>query len=75
MPHRRLGADVGAAVVLRPDAKVSGQKLRVFARERVASFKVPGVIRIVSEIPNGSGAPSIMTVMPLRTPWSISGWD
>jgi amino acid adenylation domain-containing protein len=55
IPHRRLGADVAAAVVLRPDAKVSEHKLRAFTRERLAGFKVPGLIRIVPEIPRGPG--------------------
>jgi acyl-CoA synthetase (AMP-forming)/AMP-acid ligase II/acyl carrier protein len=53
--HGRLGADVAAAVVLRPDAKLSAQRLRDFARERLAGFKVPGLIRIVPEIPKGGG--------------------
>jgi acyl-CoA synthetase (AMP-forming)/AMP-acid ligase II/acyl carrier protein len=55
VPHGRLGADVAAAVVLRQDAKVSAQTLRDFARERLAGFKVPGLIRIVPEIPKGGG--------------------
>ena len=55
IPHRRLGADVAAAVVLRPDAKVSEDKLRAFTRERLAGFKVPSLIRIVLEIPRGPG--------------------
>jgi acyl-CoA synthetase (AMP-forming)/AMP-acid ligase II/acyl carrier protein len=55
VPHRQLGEDVGAAIVLRSDAKVSAQKLRDFARKRLAGFKVPGLIRIVSEIPKGAG--------------------
>src|SRR5262249_38856230 len=55
VPHSRLGSDVAAAVVLRPHAKISAQKLRDFARERLASFKVPGLIRIVPEIPKGAG--------------------
>src|SRR5262249_60086842 len=55
VPHSRLGVDVAAVVVLRPDAQVSAQKLRDFARERLASFKVPGLIRIVQEIPKGAG--------------------
>src|SRR5262249_50866607 len=53
MPHERLGEDVGAAVVLRRDAKVSASELRDFARERLARFKVPGLIHIVPEIPKG----------------------
>jgi acyl-CoA synthetase (AMP-forming)/AMP-acid ligase II/acyl carrier protein len=55
VPHGRLGADVAAAVVLRPNAKLSAQRLRDFARERLAGFKVPGVIRIVPQIPKGAG--------------------
>jgi acyl-CoA synthetase (AMP-forming)/AMP-acid ligase II/acyl carrier protein len=53
VPHERLGEDVAAAVVTRPDLKISVQKLRVFARERLAAFKVPGPIYIVPEIPKG----------------------
>ena len=55
VPHARLGADVAAAVVLRPGAKAGAQKLRNFVRKRLASFKVPGLIRIVPEIPKGGG--------------------
>jgi acyl-CoA synthetase (AMP-forming)/AMP-acid ligase II/acyl carrier protein len=55
VPHPRLGSDVAAAVVLRGDAQVSAQSLRDFARERLAGFKVPGLIRIVPEIPKGGG--------------------
>ena len=55
VPHGRLGADVAAAVVLRQDAKVSARSLRDFARERLAGFKVPGLIWIVPEIPKGAG--------------------
>jgi acyl-CoA synthetase (AMP-forming)/AMP-acid ligase II/aryl carrier-like protein len=53
VPHTRLGADVAAAVVLHQHAQVSEDSLRDFARERLASFKVPGLIRIVPEIPKG----------------------
>jgi amino acid adenylation domain-containing protein len=54
IPHERLGEDVAVAVVVRPDAKVSPQKLRSFARERLAGYKVPGLIRIVANIPKNS---------------------
>jgi acyl-CoA synthetase (AMP-forming)/AMP-acid ligase II/acyl carrier protein/NRPS condensation-like uncharacterized protein len=55
VPHERLGADVGAAVVVHQHTEVSPQELRDFARERLAGFKVPGLIRIVPEIPKGGG--------------------
>lgn len=55
VPHKRLGADVAAAVVLRRDRAVSAEELRNFARERLAGFKVPGLIRFVPEIPKGAG--------------------
>jgi acyl-CoA synthetase (AMP-forming)/AMP-acid ligase II/acyl carrier protein len=55
IPHARLGADVAAAVVLRPGATLSAPKLRDFVRKRLASFKVPGLIRIVPDIPKGGG--------------------
>jgi amino acid adenylation domain-containing protein len=55
IPHRRLGEDVAAAVVLRPDAAISPNRLRDFTRQRLARFKVPGLIRIVPEIPKTSG--------------------
>lgn len=54
VPHKRLGEDVGAAVVLRPDAEARPHELRQFARECLARFKVPSLIRIVPEIPKGA---------------------
>src|SRR5262249_55970901 len=52
-PHKRLGEDVAAAVVPRPDAKISVDRLRRYARTHLARFKVPGLIRIVPQIPRG----------------------
>lgn len=54
MPHPKLGEEVAAAVVLRPQAQASEQELRDFARERLANFKVPRKILIVAEIPKGA---------------------
>jgi amino acid adenylation domain-containing protein len=51
--HSRLGEDVAVAIVLRPDTSVSANRLRAFVGERLARFKVPGVIRVVPEIPKG----------------------
>ncbi|AMN39127.1 non-ribosomal peptide synthetase [Rhodoplanes sp. Z2-YC6860] len=54
VPHERLGEDVAAAIVLGPDARISEQALRKFASERLASYKVPGLIRFVDAIPKNA---------------------
>ena len=54
IPHQTLGEDVAAAIVLRDGVKANAQVLRSFAAERLASFKVPRKILIVSEIPKGA---------------------
>jgi long-chain acyl-CoA synthetase len=41
VPHPVLGEEVGAAVVLRPGARVSAEELTRHVRERLAAFKVP----------------------------------
>jgi aryl carrier-like protein len=53
VPHKLLGENVAAAVVLRQDAKVSAHRLREFAGERLARFKVPALIHFVPKIPKG----------------------
>jgi acyl carrier protein len=53
IPHQRLGEEVAAAIVPRPDRKVTPAKIRSFLIERLARFKIPSVIRIVGEIPKG----------------------
>ena len=53
VPHRRLGEDVAAAVVLRQGAEVTDRELRSFAAEHLADFKVPRTIIFVDEIPKG----------------------
>jgi len=41
VPHPVLGEEVGAAVILRPGAKVTAEELGRHAREQLASFMVP----------------------------------
>ncbi|MHB8330049.1 MAG: class I adenylate-forming enzyme family protein, partial [Acidimicrobiales bacterium] len=41
VPHDVLGEEVGAAVVLRPGARVTAEELARHVRERLAGFKVP----------------------------------
>jgi acyl-CoA synthetase (AMP-forming)/AMP-acid ligase II/acyl carrier protein len=55
IPHIRLGADIAAAVVSSQNAAVRAKDLREFIRKRLASFKVPGLIRLVPHIPKSAG--------------------
>jgi long-chain acyl-CoA synthetase len=49
VPHDVLGEEVGAAVVLRPGAKVTAEELARHVKERLAGFKVPTHIWFRSE--------------------------
>jgi acyl-CoA synthetase (AMP-forming)/AMP-acid ligase II/acyl carrier protein len=53
MPDTRLGEDVAAVVVLKPDAAPTEQALREFVSSRLAFFKVPRRILMVDKIPVG----------------------
>ncbi len=54
MPHDMLGEEVAAAVVLRQGAEANDSELRKFAAQRLADFKVPKKILILTEIPVGA---------------------
>jgi len=54
VPHRTLGEDVAAAVVLREGADVSELELRRYAAERLAAYKVPRRVVFVDRIPRTS---------------------
>jgi acyl-CoA synthetase (AMP-forming)/AMP-acid ligase II len=54
LPHEMLGEDVAAAVVLKQGAEASDKELRQFAAKRLADFKVPRKILILTEIPVGA---------------------
>ena len=54
VPHKMLGEDVAAAVVLREDAVADAEGIRRFASEHLADFKVPRKVLIVDEIPKGA---------------------
>jgi acyl-CoA synthetase (AMP-forming)/AMP-acid ligase II len=53
VPHTTLGEDVAAAIVLHPDAVATPQDIRRFATGRIADFKVPRQLVIVTQIPKG----------------------
>jgi acyl-CoA synthetase (AMP-forming)/AMP-acid ligase II len=54
MPHEMLGEEVAAAVVLKQGVVATDKELREFARDRVADFKVPKKVLILTEIPVGA---------------------
>jgi acyl-CoA synthetase (AMP-forming)/AMP-acid ligase II len=54
MPHKSLGEDVAAAIVLREGQSADEASIRSFAARHLAAFKVPRKILIVDEIPKGA---------------------
>ena len=54
MPHDMLGEDVAAAIVLRQGSSATDKELRDFASARLAPYKVPRKILILTEIPVGA---------------------
>ena len=54
MPHAKLGEEVAAAVVLREGAEADEDAIRAFAATRLAAFKVPRRVVILTEIPKGA---------------------
>ena len=54
LPHEKLGEEVAAAVVLRDGQAATERELRDFAATRLADFKVPRRILLLSEIPKGA---------------------
>ena len=54
IPHRSLGEDVAAAVVLRDGAAADERDIRAFAAKHLAGFKVPRKVIILDEIPKGA---------------------
>ena len=53
VPHPTLGEDVASAVVLRHDAAATPSEIRRFVIGRVADFKIPRQVLIVSDLPKG----------------------
>ncbi|MCP3405770.1 non-ribosomal peptide synthetase [Bradyrhizobium sp. CCGB01] len=54
VPHQKLGENVAAVVVLRPNSEATSDQLRQFARKRLAAYKVPSLIRSVAALPKGA---------------------
>ena len=54
MPHKALGEDVAAAVVLREGQTAEEKDIREFVQSRLADFKAPRRVVILDEIPKGA---------------------
>jgi long-chain acyl-CoA synthetase len=52
-PDDVLGEEVAAAVVLRPDARVTASELQEYVKERVAAYKYPRRVAFVDALPKG----------------------
>jgi acyl-CoA synthetase (AMP-forming)/AMP-acid ligase II len=53
VPHATLGEDVASAVVLREGCIATPKDIRQFAIGRIADFKVPRQVLIVTDLPKG----------------------
>jgi fatty-acyl-CoA synthase len=51
MPDERLGEEVAAAIKLRQGETATAEELREFCEGRIASFKIPRLIRFVDSFP------------------------
>jgi len=51
LPHEKWGEAPHAFVVLRPGVALTEEELRSFARERLAGFKVPKGMTLLTELP------------------------
>jgi long-chain acyl-CoA synthetase len=51
VPHRELGEEVGAAVVLRPGSEAGADELREFVKAQIAAYKYPRHVWFVDELP------------------------
>ncbi len=52
-PDGRLGEEVVAVVALKPDASAVPDDIIAFAKQRLAAYKYPRVVRILDELPKG----------------------
>ncbi|KXO94114.1 long-chain fatty acid--CoA ligase [Tsukamurella pulmonis] len=54
IPHASLGEEVGAAVALKPGSTLTAEAVREFVKERVASYKYPRHVWLLTELPKGA---------------------
>jgi malonyl-CoA/methylmalonyl-CoA synthetase len=54
VPDETWGQRIAAAVVLHDGAQLSIDELRAFGKQRLAAYKVPALLRVVSELPRNA---------------------
>ena len=54
IPHERLGEEVKAVVVLRPEATVTAEELIAYCKERIAAYKYPRIIEFRDALPRNT---------------------
>jgi long-chain acyl-CoA synthetase len=52
-PDSRLGEEIAAYIVLRPDADQTAQDVRSWVKERIAPYKYPREVHVVDALPKG----------------------
>ena len=60
IPHKDLGEEVAAVVVLKEGAQITPHTIKAFVKERVAPYKYPRVIEISQELLPKSGSGKIL---------------
>lgn len=53
VPDREWGEEVGAAIALKPGQLADADELRAYVKERVAAYKYPRHVWLVTELPKG----------------------
>ncbi|MEQ6900005.1 long-chain fatty acid--CoA ligase [Nocardioides sp. YIM 152588] len=53
VPHETHGEEVAAVITLKPGHEVTEDEIRDYAKERVAAYKYPRIIRFVEALPLG----------------------
>ena len=54
IPHEKLGEEVKAVIVLRPNESVTARELTAYCRERIAAYKYPRVIEFRPALPKNA---------------------
>src|ERR1700758_3841102 len=54
LPHPALGEEIGAAVVLKPEAVITAGELRDYVKGQVAAYKYPRHVWIADALPKGT---------------------